>query len=228
MRKIGLVIGTSQADHVEMHRGYVASVLSAGGAPYLIPAVQGVIPHLRNLMTGLDGILLAGGGDIDPLFYGQKPAATLDGLDSARDEAEAEVVRIALQQDIRLLGICRGAQLIAALHGGQLIQDLPSAGFFDHRPEGVTDTYAARTHKLRTNEGTLAHSLFGAVSTVNSQHHQGILDPGKGITATGWSNDGLIEVIEGRNLLGVQWHPELMSHTTSNSSSAVFDWLTRN
>jgi len=225
MKRIGVVVGLNQHRHVAIHRSYVDAVLNAGGSPVLLAALEGTVDRLDVLLSGLDGILLAGGGDIDPVLYGQKPVATLDGLDPARDEVESAIIERARQRSIRILAICRGAQLIAGLHGGTLIQDLPSAGYSGHRAQGVADGYASVGHPLTTKQGSLARRLLGSSLTVNSHHHQGIADPGRGIEATGWSEDGLIEVIEAEQLLGVQWHPERMTGQGSDRQSALFEWL---
>ena len=225
MKRIGVVVAINSADQVAVHRSYVDCVLAAGGSPVLLPAVEGMVERTDVLMAGLDGVLLTGGGDIDPARYGQKPMATLDALDPVRDELEAAIITWAKGQRVRLLAICRGAQLIAGLHGGTLIQDLPSAGYVGHRPQGVSDGYASVSHQLTTRPGSLAASLLGAELCVNSHHHQGIVDAGHGIEATGWSDDGLIEVIEADELLGVQWHPERMAGPGSDRQSALFEWL---
>ncbi|WP_445189178.1 gamma-glutamyl-gamma-aminobutyrate hydrolase family protein [Pseudonocardia sp. Cha107L01] len=226
MKRIGIVMGVNDLHQVAMHRSYVDCVLAAGGCPVLVPAVGGAAGRLESTMSGIDGVLLVGGGDIDPSMYGQKQVASLEDLDPERDEVEMAILQRARRRGIRVLAICRGAQLIAVSHGGSLIQDLPAAGYFGHHAQGVADGYAAAGHSLTTKEGSLARRILGANIAVNSHHHQGIVEVGRGIEASGWSDDGLVEVIEGEGLLGVQWHPERMAGNGEERQAALFEWLT--
>jgi putative glutamine amidotransferase len=187
---------------------YVRAVNANGGrAVLLAPDDAG-----KDVIDHLDGLVLAGGSDVDPAGYGEAPHPTTV-IRPDREEAEVALLRAALDADLPTLGVCRGLQLIVAAYGGRLHQHLPEVlGHERHRPAepapGATLGYGE--HVVRLADGSRARAILGAEVRVNSFHHQGIADPG-GMTATGWSDDGLIEVIEDparRFLFGVQWHPE--------------------
>ncbi|GAB7050690.1 gamma-glutamyl-gamma-aminobutyrate hydrolase family protein [Catenuloplanes indicus] len=181
---------------------YVRAVTEAGGRAVLLPPDDGDAGVLR----ALDGLLLAGGADIGPGLYGEEPAAVTDSRPD-RDAGEVALLTAALRTGLPILGVCRGMQLLAAVHGGRLHQHLPDVlGHEKHRPApGVFGT-----HGLRCAAGSRIAALLGPEAEVNTYHHQGVADPGR-LTATGWADDGLIEAVEDPAhpfLLGVQWHPE--------------------
>ena len=152
--------------------------------------------------------MIIGGADIGPACYGADPHPTTDAPREQRDASELLLCRGARERDLPLLGICRGMQVMAVAHGGSLIQDLPDAGYgMVHRERLGEFT----EHDVRLAEGSRAAAIYGSTSlTTNSSHHQGVEDPGS-LVPTGWSADGLIEVLEApdaRFALGVQWHPE--------------------
>ena len=181
---------------------YVRMVTAAGGQPVLLPpdGLDG------DVLRVLDGLVLSGGADIDPALYGQAPGP-LTETRPARDAGEAAVLAAALDRDLPVLGVCRGMQLLAAAAGGRLEQHLPDVlGHEKHRP--APGVYG--THEVRFAAGSRIAGLMGDDTEVNSYHHQGVADPGS-LTATGWSDDVVIEALEDprrRFLLGVQWHPE--------------------
>lgn len=187
-----------------LHEWYVDAVQQAGGIAILLPpdsADDGVLDRI-------DGVIIIGGADVGPAHYGAEPHPTTDTPRVERDASELMLVRGARQRDLPLLGICRGMQVMAIAHGGSLIQDLPDAGFglvHRERPGEFTE------HTVRLAEGSRAERIYGTTSLVtNSSHHQGVRDPGT-LTPTGWSEDGLIEVLEdpaATFAVGVQWHPE--------------------
>lgn len=187
---------------------YVRAVNDTGGRAVLLP------PHDagKDLVDHLDGLVLAGGSDVDPAGYGQAPHPTTD-VRPDRDEAELRLMHAALDADLPVLGVCRGMQLLVTAYGGRLHQHLPEVlGHERHRPPepapGATLAYGE--HRVRLAVDSRAAAVLGPEVLVNTFHHQGIADPG-GLTPTGWSDDGLCEVVEDparRFLLGVQWHPE--------------------
>ncbi|MEV6527546.1 gamma-glutamyl-gamma-aminobutyrate hydrolase family protein [Longispora sp. NPDC051575] len=178
---------------------YVESVAAAGGHPVVLPPDPS-----PDILTRLDGLILAGGADLSPARYGADPHP----LTVTRpDRDESELALLAAAGDLPVLGVCRGMQVMAVAAGGTLFQHLPDeVGHTDHQPE--PGRYGS--HPVRFAAGSLAESVYGPTGNVNSYHHQGVADPGT-LTATGWSEDGVIEVLEdpGRAFrLGVQWHPE--------------------
>jgi putative glutamine amidotransferase len=195
---------------------YSAAVATAGGTPV----------HLSRhsdpwgLVHRLDGLLVAGGQDVDPHIYGKQPAANTSRLDPVRDRFEADLIRAAIEYEVPLLGICRGAQLLNVTLGGSLVQDLLADQEIEHArwiypPE-------LRTHEIACLAGSLVHEIYGERTCVNSFHHQAIAELGDGIEVTARAPDGMVEAIEidGLEAIGVQWHPELLSEP-----DAIFEWL---
>lgn len=165
----------------------------------------------RPDVAGLGGLLLAGGGDVDPRWYGEVPHPKLRAVDRQRDEMELGLTRAAMAAGRPVLGICRGAQVLGVVFGGKLCQDLPSeAGTTAHAAEGRAGT----RHRVRVASGSRLHWIVGADEVeVNSFHHQANAGLGDGLRAVAWAEDGVIEGVEGDSdgfLLGVQWHPERM------------------
>jgi putative glutamine amidotransferase len=184
--------------------GYVAQVEAAGGLPVLLPPGTAAAAEVTDR---LDGLILAGGADVDPARYGHEPHPETAGLRPDRDAGEFAILDAALRRDLPVLGICRGAQVMAVHAGGALIQHLPDAvDHTGHRP--APGVYGS--HGARFAPGSLVARVLGESATVNSYHHQGIADAGT-LTVTGWADDGSVETVEDptrRFALGVQWHPE--------------------
>jgi putative glutamine amidotransferase len=191
---------------------YVRAVHATGGRAVLItPDDPGT-----DVLESLDGIVFAGGDDIDPRNWGaeQHPATEID---APRDASELILMRAALEMDMPLLGVCRGMQLMAVVTGGSLHQHLPDlVGHSRHQAESGTDPLAADStmygrHDVVIKPGSAARELLGPHLIVNSFHHQAVDDPGSFI-ATGWCpDDRVVEIIEDPRrsfALGVQWHPE--------------------
>ena len=192
-------------------RAYAEAVQRADGLAILLAADDAVAERPDELLELLDGVLLAGGSDIDPLTYGAPPHPSITGTDPARDRFEVALAHRALERDLPLLGICRGMQLLNVATGGTLVPHLPDVLASDrHRLEpGVFCT-----HEVRLEPGSLAaEAVAGERTTVNSHHHQGVAEIGEGLAATGWSvEDDIVEAIElpeRRFALGALWHPEV-------------------
>ena len=184
---------------------YVERVEAAGGRAVVLPptAARGD----DAVLDRLDGVVLAGGSDLDPQLYGQEPHQETTGLRPERDAAELPLLREALDRDLPVLGICRGMQLMSVLAGGSLVQHLPEVvGHDRHRP--APGVYGL--HDVRLAPGSRAHAILGDTVTVPSYHHQGLASAGS-LTVTGWADDDTPEVVEDperRFALGVLWHPE--------------------
>ncbi len=189
---------------VSLPLAYVRAVNACGGRAVLIPSDDPgsvVLDHL-------DGLVLCGGSDLEPHWYGETPHETVVSRPQ-RDTAEMLLLRSAVERDLPVLGVCRGLQLMAVQYGGRLHQHLPDVlGTDRHRPAGEPRHGG---HPVRVEPGSLSHKVLGDEVAVNSFHHQGIADVGS-LRATGWCPaDGLIEVAEDPRhtfVLGVQWHPE--------------------
>ncbi|GAA5150724.1 gamma-glutamyl-gamma-aminobutyrate hydrolase family protein [Pseudonocardia eucalypti] len=179
---------------------YVTRVVEAGGAPVLLPPVPSAI---SSVVSRLDGLLLAGGPDIDPERYGAPRAAETQPPRHDRDSAELAALRLAEERGIPVLAICRGAQLLAVSRGGTLHQHLP-----EHAPArpGHYDPYV-----VNVAPGSRLAAALGPSVTLSCAHHQGIDKPGTGLQPVAWSPDGTIEAVEDPDApftLGIQSHPE--------------------
>ena len=191
-------------------RSYSLAVQDAGGMALLLPPDDATAEQPGDLLDLIDGLILAGGSDIDPGSYGATPHPETRGTRPERDRFELALAHAALDRDMPVLGICRGMQLLNVACGGTLIQHLPDVvGHGDHRhtPGAFGD------HEVRLQEGTLAaRAVGGEHSAVKSHHHQGVDELGEGLVAVGWSDaDDTIEAVElpGKTYaLGVLWHPE--------------------
>ncbi len=199
--------GAWSTDAVLIHREYVAAIQGVGAAAILVP--PGVTAEtVRSTVERVDGLVIAGGPDIDPDLYGAVAHATTDRPRADRDQTELLLYRTARERQIPVLGICRGMQMMAVASGGSLVQDLPSAGYgLLHReaPGAFLD------HGATFTDSSLVAQILGRELVVNSSHHQCVDDPGS-LTVTGRAEDGTIEVLEDPEadfVLGVQWHPEM-------------------
>lgn len=197
---------------------YERAVAAAGGEPISCYCP----PHDFTY----DGLLLCGGGDVDPSLFGQKNCGSKE-IDRARDLAELKLVEAYCNAGKPILGICRGHQVINVAFGGTLIQDLgiPLAEF--HQQE-VGDA----VHILRCAPNSLLYERYGATTfAVNSNHHQALDAVGKGLRPIQWSESGIVEAIEHNSLpvLGVQWHPERMTGEKKRPDTVdggtLFEWL---
>ncbi len=163
----------------------------------------------------VDGILLTGGVDLDPMLFNEEPRPDLGRLDPYRDFFEFHLTEIALKKDIPILGICRGCQILNVVAGGTVIQDITTTfgkeNILKHQ-QRAPRWYP--THSVEIKEGSKLEKIFGCNELkVNSFHHQAIKEPGPGFIASAHAKDGVIEAIEGIDYhyaVGVQWHPELM------------------
>ena len=213
----------------ELAEGYYLSVLKAGGTPVAIP------PHndkeaLITLLETLDGIVLSGGGDINPLLLGEEPLPQLHSVCPKRDEQELFLTREAFHRQIPILGICRGIQVMAVALDGKVWQDIyvQGEGARLKHSQDMPRHYAS--HSVSIKEGSMLQSIYGNKQTiaVNSFHHQAVSLPGPHLQVSAISSDGIIEAVESsehKALLGVQWHPECFILNNDESHMSVFRWL---
>jgi putative glutamine amidotransferase len=200
-----------------VNSAYLHAVQQAGGVPVVLPP-QLSAASLERLARGLDGLLLTGGGDIDPTVFGEAPHPTVYEVAPARDTLELSAVRFALERRLPILAICRGAQLLNVALGGTLFQDVASDPGTQIQ-HGQLEPRDQPTHKVQVKAGSrLAETLGTDELEVNSMHHQAVKALGRGLAAVAWAPDQIIEGLEltdaSRFVLGVQWHPEeLVSHS---------------
>lgn len=189
---------------------YLEAVQQAGGRVVILTPDEYGVQHPEQVLETVDAVMVSGGAcDVDPAQYGQeKHPATKPG-ESIRDRFEIALARAATENDVPILGVCRGMQILNVSYGGNLHQHIPDVvGHDDHQIAGIfTD------HEVKLQPGSLAESGVGSEKTnVKSSHHQGVADLGDGLVATGWSlEDEMVEAIEDPErtfVLGVQWHPE--------------------
>ncbi|MGW6278219.1 gamma-glutamyl-gamma-aminobutyrate hydrolase family protein [Kribbella sp. NPDC055071] len=198
------VWGIWERDAALLPRVYLEAVAAAGGVPLLLPPV-GTDPTVLEV---LDGLIVAGGCDVDPSSYGAEPHPETVDTRPGRDAHEQVLIRAALDRDLPLLAICRGLQMLNVTLGGTLHQHLPEVVAHDeHRPSpavfGRTD--------VKVEPDTLTARLLGDRSSVHCYHHQAIDVVAPGLTVTARAGDGTVEAVEvdGHDFaLGVQWHPE--------------------
>ncbi|MEA2209966.1 MAG: putative glutamine amidotransferase [Solirubrobacteraceae bacterium] len=199
-------------DAVLLARSYVNEVNRAGALAVLLPPDPRLVEEPGEALELLDGLLLAGGADIDPASYGEAPHAETHDFVPERDAFEIALTRAAIERDLPVLGICRGMQLINVALGGTLNQHLPEhLGHQEHRR--VLGSFDGSDHDVEVIDGTLAMSVIGAGRhPTKSHHHQGVDRLGEGLRVSARSSlDQLIEAIELPQrsfVLGVQWHPE--------------------
>lgn len=198
-----------------MGAGYVDAVAEAGGVPVIVPPQP---DNLATLLAVLDGVLLSGGGDVEPWRYGAGHVHdTTYGLDPERDAFELALARAAIDRDLPLLGVCRGIQVLNVALGGGLIQDVDAehdaAVPIGHRQQEVGIPADEAGHPVALQTPSLVELFGGNELGVNSFHHQAIGRLADGLVAAAFSPDGIVEAVvlpERRFVLGLQWHPELM------------------
>lgn len=220
----------SGTDRTGVNAAYVRAAVRAGGVPLILSPLLENAPT-KDILEVLDGLVLTGGEDVDPAYYGQDRHARLGNVDRMRDAFELALFRDAQAHRLPVLAICRGIQLVNVALGGSLWQDLPSERpeALDHNPPTNRDV---RTHPVEIVTGSrLAQALGATRCDVNSFHHQSIRDLAPGLLVTGRAPDGEIEGVESAGedpwLLAVQWHPEEFHHHGQAPDHGLFDALVK-
>ena len=212
-------------------RGYYQSVVEAGGVPVIIPPVAD--RHvIINTLQRIDGLILSGGGDYNPLWAGEEPSPLLHGINQERDNAELLTARLAYNRQIPILGICRGIQTLAMALGGKVKQDISDVATVKHSQDADR---SEPTHSVTIEDDSILSGIYKSYSSklkvesskllVNSFHHQAVSDSGAKFRVVATAPDGIIEAMESseyKPILGVQWHPECME-----SGLPLFQWLVK-
>ena len=223
----------------ELAKGYYQSILEAGGSPVVVPP-YGDAQALSALLDKLDGIVLSGGSDMNPLLVGEEPIPQLHGINPERDVPELMLIRKAYDMQIPILGICRGIQMLAAALGGSVYQDLgvqyQDAPLIKHSQDLVREQ-ASHTVFIEKesmlggifmNSGLTRKENAGWMLPVNSFHHQAVRCTGNLFRVSARSSDGVIEAMEStehKSIIGVQWHPECFILAGDRSQMPIFNWL---
>ncbi len=226
------ITGNFGAKGCELAQGYYQSVLQAGGIPMILPPYDDA-DALCQTLDRVDGLLLSGGGDINPLLLGEEPIPGLHSICPQRDGMELQLVHEAYNRQIPLLGICRGIQVLTAALGGTLYQDLNTqysqAPLIKH-DQDLDRAYAS--HTVKAQPGSILARLFPEATDkglpVNSFHHQAVRTPGPLLQVTATAGDAVIEAVESnefKSIIGVQWHPECFITRGEHSMMPLFDWL---
>ena len=197
-----------------MNSRYYLAAAAVGAVPVMIPLFDNDDETLRGIYDRLDGVLLAGGVDMEPRTFGEAPHPRLGRTDRARDEVELKLAHWAIAEAKPILGLCRGHQVLNVALGGTLYQDIeaqiPGAMRHDYFP-GFPRDYLA--HEVSLAPGSRLHGAIGAAAmAVNSMHHQAVKSLAPGLVVSARAEDGVIEAIESEGpgyLVGVQWHPEV-------------------
>ncbi len=207
--KTGMAYGTHRHN---LGDTYIQAVIGAGGAPLIIPAIEDE-SSLYSLYRSLDGLILSGGVDMHPRYFGEEMDGTED-VDEARDYAETTITGWALEENMPIFGICRGHQVLNVALGGSLYQDIPSAmpSALDHQTSSKAKQRALLAHPVAIDPSSKLAAIVGKTElNVNTLHHQSVKAVGKGLKVTGTAPDGVIEALESEQhdwVLSVQWHPE--------------------
>ncbi len=204
----------------KLSEGYYKSIQRAGGVPVIIPPLSDT-DSIINTLEHIDGLLLSGGGDYNPLFTGEDPSPKLGGINNERDLPELLITQLAYNRQIPMLGICRGIQTLAIALGGKVKQDISDICKVKHSQDADR---SEPTHSVAIEEDSILYTLYNNKTIyVNSFHHQAVEDGGKRFRVVGRSADGIIEAIESsefKSIMGVQWHPECMSE-----GLPIFEWF---
>lgn len=209
---IGISPSFEEDKYYKLCKNYCELVNEAGGEAI-------ILPFQFETFSALDGVILSGGGDVDGQLGGYENTEIVDRVAHERDAFEVRLFEAAFRRGAPILGICRGHQIINVALKGTLHRDIDEAGFTEnHQLHGESE------HPIRTLAPSRVREMFGETAMVWSTHHQAVKDLGKGLTATAWSPEGIIEAIEHENgrVIGLQTHPERMGFLPP------FLWLVEN
>ena len=207
---------------------YANAIIKAGGTPVLIPLTNDQ-RVLEETMSHIDGLVMSGGGDIHSSFFNEELHPAVEDYDLERDNYDLNLVRMAAERQIPILGICRGHQVINVAFGGNLIQDIPSYLADSKVNHSQSEARNIGTHSISVAPHSTLYSILKEETLlVNSFHHQAVNEIAHGFEAVAHSEDGLVEAIEsneGKSILGVQWHPENMAVASNEAMVDTFKYL---
>ena len=208
-------------------RGLVDIINELGALPVVLPDVPGA--KGEDYVDLFDALIIPGGPDADPTFYGEEPSRHIGSTNYKRDVFEAEVFKAFYKAGKPIFGICRGCQFINILMGGSVYQDLAADNpdSYIRHSQGADGSYP--THHVEVAKGSSLYKSLGATAYVNSRHHQGIKKVGEGLTVTAKAADGVVEAVETADgqIVAVQWHPENMWQEHSEMRRLFEDFIGR-
>lgn len=215
--------GTEVRAYLTTHT-YSDSIKNGGGLPILLIPVEG--SDIDAVLDTVDGLLMTGGGDIDPSNYGADRHEAVRKVDAERDAFELELARKAYSRRLPTMAICRGLQVVNVALGGTLVQDLPShTGAHGHDITGE-GAYEPHSEALVDPGCAIAEIIGEGLHQINSIHHQAVEELGSGLRVVAAAPDGTVEAIEHEDaswpLIAVQWHPEFLGVTDHEPSRSLF------
>ena len=200
-----------ESNRTTLSRFYIQAVEAAGGLPLILPCLLGE-KTVDSILATIDGLLLSGGVDVDPLLFGEEPLPSLGAICPERDIFELALTRRALALGVPILAICRGVQVLNIAAGGKVLQDIGSDIDKPIKHDQQAPLWYG-SHSIEILPGSRLAAIFGEKAIVNSFHHQAVGQIAKGFLATAWSSDGVVEALESDSptfIVGVQCHPECM------------------
>lgn len=222
---IGITMDVSKDKQHVLNNMYIKAIQGAGGLPILIPT--GMEEDQSQLIDMLDGLLLTGGADINPLLFGEEPHHRLGEVTPSRDAMEITLVQKMLELDKPILGICRGEQVLNVASGGNLYQDIHAQNEQTILQHVQKAPRGHLTHYVQVEKGSLLESIVENTElVVNSYHHQAVNDVPEPLQIVGVASDGIIEAIESKEhrfVVGVQWHPEELVALNDTASCRLFE-----
>ena len=220
------ITGNYDEPDCKLGEAYYKSVLRAGGVPVIIPPLSDT-DAIINTLEHVDGLLLSGGADYNPLYCGEEPSPRLGGVNSERDLPELLITRLAYNRQIPMLGICRGIQTLAMALGGHVAQDILEVATVRHSQNARRSepTHSVTIEPDSTLFNIYKEKLSAPTLFVNSFHHQAVDDAGSRFRVTARAQDGTVEAMESseyKSIMGVQWHPECLE-----TGLPLFQWLVK-
>ncbi len=200
-------------EYASVSFGCVNSIKRAGAVPFVLPAIEEDPEVIKAMVSNVDAIMLSGGHDVNPLLWGEEPHKDLSEISTQRDAFDYNLIKYAREQGKPILGICRGYQIMNVFFGGTLWQDISKIPEFyiKHNQKAKTSEV---THSVLIEKDSCLYPILGEKVLVNSYHHMAIKEPAPNFKVMAKAPDGVIEMIEDRRknfMLGVQWHPEMLS-----------------